>query len=327
MPLPPISTSAPPPPDQRVVAIAARERVDAGITGQHVGTRVTRGIDRRGSDQRHVLQIGRTGDVVRDRCLHRIGAFIGILGNHVPGSVHHIGVVALAADQRIVAGAAVQHVVAVIADDRIVEAVAGAVDRARPRQGQVLDIGAQCIAHRCLHQIGAFAGGFRHHVPGSIHHIGVVAETAVQRVVAEAAIQDVVASTTAQAVVAKVTVNQVPLPIANNRVRTKRTFDGRQRVEGFAADGAVVGLPSYTTEVIFILQSTALVSLVTVLDLTGIARVVIARTFATYELFITIGLIYLSLTYLMLWGFKLLEKRWYRHLGQMPTTTADLALR
>ncbi|MBI2254712.1 MAG: hypothetical protein HYU58_08845 [Proteobacteria bacterium] len=78
---------------------------------------------------------------------------------------------------------------------------------------------------------------------------------------------------------------------------------------------------------IFILQSTALVSLVTVLDLTGIARVVIARTFATYELFITIGLIYLSLTYLMLWGFKLLEKRWYRHLGQMPTTTADLALR
>ncbi|HVJ33630.1 MAG TPA: ABC transporter permease [Terriglobia bacterium] len=88
-------------------------------------------------------------------------------------------------------------------------------------------------------------------------------------------------------------------------------------------------LPAYTNEVIFILQSSSLASIVTVLDLTGIARTIIARTFATYEFFITIGLIYLTLTYLMLWGFNRLEKRWYRHLDRMPMAVrdAELALR
>jgi arginine/ornithine transport system permease protein len=87
-------------------------------------------------------------------------------------------------------------------------------------------------------------------------------------------------------------------------------------------------LPAYTNEVIFILQSTSLASLVTVLDLTGAARVIIARTFAPYELFVTIALIYLGLTYLMLWGFRRLEGRWYRHLGTAPVARdAELALR
>lgn len=88
-------------------------------------------------------------------------------------------------------------------------------------------------------------------------------------------------------------------------------------------------LPSYTNEVIFVLQTTSLASLVTVLDLTGIARTVIARTFATYELFITIAVFYLILTYLMLWGFKKIEARWYRHLDKAPQIQgdADLALR
>ncbi|CAN5212731.1 ABC transporter permease [soil metagenome] len=71
--------------------------------------------------------------------------------------------------------------------------------------------------------------------------------------------------------------------------------------------------PAYTNEVIFILQSTSLASLVTVLDLTGIARVIIARTFSPYELFITIALIYLGLTYATLWMFKKCENYLYRH--------------
>lgn len=87
-------------------------------------------------------------------------------------------------------------------------------------------------------------------------------------------------------------------------------------------------LPAYTNEVIFILQSTSLASLVTVLDLTGAARVIIARTFAPYELFVTIALGYLALTYLMLWGFRKLEGRWYRHLGAVPLAgDSELVLR
>jgi octopine/nopaline transport system permease protein len=77
--------------------------------------------------------------------------------------------------------------------------------------------------------------------------------------------------------------------------------------------------PAYTNEVIFILQSTSLASLVTVLDLTGIARVIIARTFSPYELFITIALIYLGLTYLTLWVFRKIESHLYRHTQSVGT--------
>jgi octopine/nopaline transport system permease protein len=72
--------------------------------------------------------------------------------------------------------------------------------------------------------------------------------------------------------------------------------------------------PAYTNEVVFILQSTSLASLVTVLDLTGVARIIIARTFSPYELFITIALIYLGLTYGTLWIFRKIENYLYRHL-------------
>ncbi|MCA3561795.1 MAG: ABC transporter permease [Aestuariivirga sp.] len=84
--------------------------------------------------------------------------------------------------------------------------------------------------------------------------------------------------------------------------------------------------PAYTNEVVFILQSTSLASLVTVMDLTGAARVVIARTFAPYEMFITIGVIYLILTYLTLWGFRGIEGRLYRHLKSHREVVSEVPL-
>ena len=81
--------------------------------------------------------------------------------------------------------------------------------------------------------------------------------------------------------------------------------------------------PAYTNEVVFILQSTSLASLVTVMDLTGVARVIIARTFSPYELFITIGLVYLALTYLTLWGFRRVEAHLYRHLRGRPVAVVE----
>lgn len=81
--------------------------------------------------------------------------------------------------------------------------------------------------------------------------------------------------------------------------------------------------PAYTNEVVFILQSTSLASLVTVMDLTGVARVIIARTFSPYEIFITIGLIYLALTYLALFGLRQAERHLYRHLKGGAAAVAD----
>ena len=81
--------------------------------------------------------------------------------------------------------------------------------------------------------------------------------------------------------------------------------------------------PAYTNEVVFILQSTSLASLVTVMDLTGVARVIIARTFSPYELFISIGIVYLVLTYVTLWIFRQFEHRLYRHLRTHSVGVTD----
>lgn len=78
-------------------------------------------------------------------------------------------------------------------------------------------------------------------------------------------------------------------------------------------------LPAYTNEVIFILQSTSLASVVTVLDLTGVARVLVARTFSPYEFYIAIAIAYLALTYATLWLFRRLEGHLYRHLRSHTT--------
>lgn len=77
-------------------------------------------------------------------------------------------------------------------------------------------------------------------------------------------------------------------------------------------------LPAYSNEVVLMLQATSIASLVTVMDLTGAARVIIAKTFAPYELFLTIAVMYLAVTYFIIWLFNIWERRLMRHLGERP---------
>lgn len=70
-----------------------------------------------------------------------------------------------------------------------------------------------------------------------------------------------------------------------------------------------IALPAYGNEVVFLLQATSLVSTITLLDLTGVARRVIAQTFAVYELFITAALIYLVMVYALVFLFRWVERR------------------
>jgi len=74
-----------------------------------------------------------------------------------------------------------------------------------------------------------------------------------------------------------------------------------------------LALPAYTNEVVFLLQATSLVSIITLLDLTGVARIIVARSFEPYKLYITAGLIYLAMTYVVVLGSRLLERRLSRH--------------
>lgn len=77
-----------------------------------------------------------------------------------------------------------------------------------------------------------------------------------------------------------------------------------------------LALPAYSNEVVFLFQATSLVSIITLLDLTGIARIIVARSFAVYEIYITAGIIYLIVTYGILYIFKKVEFRLSGHLRE-----------
>jgi len=79
-----------------------------------------------------------------------------------------------------------------------------------------------------------------------------------------------------------------------------------------------IGLPAYTNEVVFLFQATSLVSAITLADITGVARVVIAKTLHHHEVFVFIGAVYLAISYVLIWLFGRLEWRWSGHLRARP---------
>jgi His/Glu/Gln/Arg/opine family amino acid ABC transporter permease subunit len=74
---------------------------------------------------------------------------------------------------------------------------------------------------------------------------------------------------------------------------------------------ARIGLPAYSNEVILMLKASALASTVTLLELTGMARTIIARTYLPVEIFFAAGMFYLVIAFVLVQAFKLLE-RWLR---------------
>mgnify|MGYP000362336685 CR=1 FL=1 len=73
-------------------------------------------------------------------------------------------------------------------------------------------------------------------------------------------------------------------------------------------------LPAYSNEVIFLLHSSAVAGIITLVDITGAARIVNSRFYAPFEAFLTAALFYMALTFLVVWFFRWLEKRWLGHL-------------
>jgi len=77
--------------------------------------------------------------------------------------------------------------------------------------------------------------------------------------------------------------------------------------------------PAYGNEAVFLMQASSLVSVITLLDLTGVAQRIISKTFAVYELYIAIAVIYLMITYLIISIFKIFENRMMRHQRAMES--------
>ena len=66
-------------------------------------------------------------------------------------------------------------------------------------------------------------------------------------------------------------------------------------------------LPAYGNEIILMVKSTSLASTITILEITGIAKKIIATTYATIEVFIIAGAIYLSINFIVTRGIQWIE--------------------
>ena len=77
-------------------------------------------------------------------------------------------------------------------------------------------------------------------------------------------------------------------------------------------------IPAYSNEVIFMLKGSALASTIALMDITGVARTISSRTYTNIELFFAAGIVYLLLSWVILFSFRLFEKRMNRHSSYVP---------
>lgn len=70
-----------------------------------------------------------------------------------------------------------------------------------------------------------------------------------------------------------------------------------------------LALPAYSNEVILMLKGSALASTITLLDITGTARTIIAITYRPVEIFLAAGVIYLAISFVLISSFRIVEKR------------------
>ncbi len=73
-------------------------------------------------------------------------------------------------------------------------------------------------------------------------------------------------------------------------------------------------LPAYGNEIIFMLHGSAVASVITIVDITGAARIVNSRFYTPYEAFLTAALFYLCLTFLIVGLMRVVEHRLLAHL-------------
>ncbi|MEO0731069.1 MAG: ABC transporter permease subunit, partial [Pseudomonadota bacterium] len=75
-------------------------------------------------------------------------------------------------------------------------------------------------------------------------------------------------------------------------------------------------LPAYGNEIILMVKSTSLASTITILEITGIAKKIIASTFSPVEVFIIAGSIYLAINFavsrFIAWSERRLSPQLYR---------------
>lgn len=77
-------------------------------------------------------------------------------------------------------------------------------------------------------------------------------------------------------------------------------------------------LPAYSSEVIFMLKGSALASAITVVDLIYTSKLIIAKTYLTFEIYFAVGVIYLLISWVILGLFRLLDNKLNKHKYHKP---------
>ncbi len=75
-----------------------------------------------------------------------------------------------------------------------------------------------------------------------------------------------------------------------------------------------LSLPAYGNELISLMKSTALASTITIFDMMGVARTIMAQTFKPYEVFISAAIVYLVIVWFIQRGIALAEWRFGRYM-------------
>jgi octopine/nopaline transport system permease protein len=77
-------------------------------------------------------------------------------------------------------------------------------------------------------------------------------------------------------------------------------------------------LPAYGNEIMLMVKASSLASTITLMEVTGIARSIISKSFAPVEIFIVAGSIYLLINFAVSRAIRYLEYRLSGHLRQAP---------
>jgi arginine/ornithine transport system permease protein len=83
-------------------------------------------------------------------------------------------------------------------------------------------------------------------------------------------------------------------------------------------------LPAYSNEIIFMLHGSSLASVITIIDITGAARIVNSRYYSPWEAFLTAAVFYMAITFTIVFLVRKLEKRWHGHLMPLEQSVTKI---
>ena len=83
-------------------------------------------------------------------------------------------------------------------------------------------------------------------------------------------------------------------------------------------------LPGYGNEMISMIKATSLTSIITLMDITGVAAKIISETYRAIEVFIVAGAIYLAINFALTRLVQLVEYRLSPHLRRPPTVALGI---